>query len=310
MDNVSASPATAEIHGTVLDPQKAWEPLPIALWDEDAARHLLRRAAWTAQPDDLARAVEEGLPATLARLFPAEPVTFPKPKLITTLQEDTPDFVQRVRAALPEEKRLLQKEARDRSQLALADLAIRWLQFAVQTEHSAAEKWTLFLSDVYVISSEKVRNAALVFNHFETLRNHSFGPAPTLTKSVSRSPAMIQYLDLQESRRNAPNENFARELFELFLLGESNYTEKDIKEAAKAFTGYRQRFGEFVFVSNQHDPGRKMVFGHTGNFTGDQVIDLAYQLPAAGAFLPHEMARFYLTDEPLSKELLNSIGTW
>jgi len=142
------------------------------------------------------------------------------------------------------------------------------------------------------------------------LRNHSFGPAPTLTKAVSRSPAMVQYLDLQESRRNAPNENFARELFELFLVGESNYTEKDIKEAAKAFTGYRQRFGEFNFVPNQHDPGHKTVFGHTGNFTGDQVIDLAYQLPAAGAFLPGEMARFYLSDEPLPKDLLASIGTW
>jgi uncharacterized protein (DUF1800 family) len=304
------SAGTAEIKTTILDPEVAWQPLSSAQWDENAARHLFRRAAWTARPDEVTRAVQEGLPATLARLFPAEPVIFPKPKLISALQEDTPDFAQRLRAASPEEKHLLQKEARDRSQQALLDLAIRWMQFAAQPEHSAAEKWTLFLSDVYVISSEKVRNAALVCNHFESLRSHSFGPAPELTKAMSRSPAMVQYLDLQESRKNAANENFARELFELFLLGEGNYTEKDIKEAAKAFTGYRQRFGNFMFVPNQHDSGTKTVFRQTGNFSGDQVIDLAYQQSAAGTFLPNEMARFYLTDESLPKELLDSLGAW
>jgi uncharacterized protein (DUF1800 family) len=121
---------------------------------------------------------------------------------------------------------------------------------------------------------------------------------------------MIQYLDLQESKKDAPNENFARELFELFVLGEGNYTEKDIKEAAKAFTGYRQRFGEFFFVPNQHNTSRKTVFGRSGNFTGDEVIDLAYALPAAGQFLPHEMVRFYLSEDPLPPEVLAPLGTW
>jgi uncharacterized protein (DUF1800 family) len=121
---------------------------------------------------------------------------------------------------------------------------------------------------------------------------------------------MIQYLDLNQSRKQAPNENFAREMMELFVLGEGHYTEMDIKEAARAFTGYRTRpaFDDFIFAAAQHDDGPKTVFGHTGNFTGDQVIDLAYGLPAAGAFLPHELAKFYLSDTPLPAEYLQSLG--
>ncbi|MDE3085035.1 MAG: DUF1800 family protein, partial [Verrucomicrobiota bacterium] len=103
---------------------------------------------------------------------------------------------------------------------------------------------------------------------------------------------------------------FARELFELFLLGVGNYTEQDIKQAARAFTGYRQRFGEFVFQPRQHDAGLKTVFGRTGVFDGDDVIDLAYQLPAAGRFLPHEMVKWYLSDTPIADDYLNTIGEW
>src|SRR4029077_9127772 len=137
--------------------------------------------------------------------------------------------------------------------------------------------WVLFLSDVYVVSAEKIRNTAHLFEHFDILARHGLGPAPALTKAVSRSPAMVIYLDLNQSQRRAPNENFARELFELFVLGEGNYTEQDIKEAARAFTGYRAQplDGGFRYVENQHDPTDKTVFGKTGKFTGDEVIDLA-----------------------------------
>ena len=300
MDTVAAKPASAEI----------WESLPADQWNEDAARHLFRRTGWTARPDEVELALKEGLSATLHRLFPTEPVPFPKPNLIANIQDDTPDFAQKIKAAAPEEKRLLQKEARDRSQQAMSDMAVKWLQFTAQPEHSAAEKWVLFLSDVYVVSFEKVHNAALLYRHHDILRRLGFGPAPVLTKAVSRSAAMVQYLDLQESKKNAPNENFARELFELFLLGEGNYTEKDIKEAAKAFTGYRQRFGEFFFAEQQHDDRSKTVFAHTGHLTGDDVIDLAYGTPAAGTFLPNEMVKFYLTTEHFPRESLVPLGAW
>src|SRR5690625_7929016 len=100
---------------------------------------------------------------------------------------------------------------------------------------------------------------------------------------------MILCLDLQRSRSSAPNENFARGLFELFALGEGNYTEQDIKEAARAFTGYRHQNGEFRFAESAHDHGKKKVFGRTGAWKGDDDIDIIYKQKAAATFLPHEM---------------------
>jgi len=148
----------------------------------------------------------------------------------------------------------------------------------------------------------------LIFLHQEILRQRALGSAVDLAKAMSRSPAMVVYLDLQQSKRDAPNENFARELFELFTLGEGHYQEKDIKEAARAFTGYREVGGEFVFARRQHDPGRKTVFGETGSYDGDDIMDLVFRQPAARTFLPKEMVRFYLADTPLSAPYTDALG--
>jgi len=292
-----------------LSPQEAWQPLAENEWNAEAARHLLRRAGWTALPAEVRRATQEGLAATLDRLFPAEPIFIPEPASIERLAEELPTRHERLAQAPPEERRALYRQERERSQAALLDLSLAWLQFAAEPANAAFEKWVLFLSDVYVVASEKVNLAPLIYWHFDLIARHALGPAPVLTKAISRSPAMVQYLDLGQNRREAPNENFARELFELFLLGEGNYTERDIKEAARAFTGYRlhPQVG-FVYAPRQHDDGAKTVFGHTGDFTGDQVIDLAYTLPAAGAFLPHEMVKFYLADAMIPPEYLLALG--
>lgn len=293
-----------------LSPAGRWAPLPASEWDADAARHLLRRAAWTARPEDVDAALQQGLGPTLDRLFPAHAAPFPKPKQIAALEAEAPSYVERIRAASEVEKRQLRKEVRDREQQAYQDLAIRWLQFAAEPAQSAAEKWILCLSDVYVVAFEKVHNPALLHQHHAILREHAVGPAPVLTKAVSRSPAMIDYLDLRESKKQAPNENFARELFELFLLGEGHYTEADIKEAARAFTGYRHRLGSFQFARAQHDASTKTVFGKSGAFDGDAVIDLAYRQPAAATFLPGELIRFYLSEQPVAREDLEALGQW
>ena len=300
-----------------LSPAAAWEPLPAAEWNADAARHLFRRAGWTALKADVEQAEREGLAATLDRLFPAEPVLFPEPIQVARFAEQVADYAGREKAAAtPEERRLIQRERREQAQTAVQDMSLRWLSFAAQPANAAYAKWVLFLSDVYVVGFDKVQNPPFIFGHFDVLGRYGLGPAPVLAKAVSRSPAMMVYLDLNQNRREAPNENFARELFELFLLGEGNYTEQDIKEAARAFTGYRLRplTGEVFIAPNQHDAGPKTIFGQTGNFTGDDVIDLAYDLPAAGAFLPHELVKFYLSDTMLPPEYLLALGdrwrTW
>lgn len=291
-------------------PDAAWRALPAANWNSDAARHLLRRTGWSARPEDVDQAQRDGLEATLEKLFPPDPPQFPKPESVAKLEDATPELTRQLREATGEQKRLAQKEAFERGRAAVMDLSLNWLKYAADPSNASFAKWVLFLSDVYVISAEKVRHAGLVYQHFEIIGRNAFGPAPTLTKAISRSPAMVMYLDLNQSQRNAPNENFARELFELFVLGEGNYTEHDIKEAARAFTGYRAHpvFGEFQFLPRQHDPSHKTVFGATGPFTGDDVIDLAYRQKAAAAFLPHEMVKFYLSDAPLPIAYLDSIG--
>jgi uncharacterized protein (DUF1800 family) len=293
-----------------LSPLEAWQPLPANEWNPETARHLLRRAGWTALPAEVERATADGLSATLDRLFPEQPLLLPKPRMISRLEEEAVAFAEKLRTSAGDARRALDRQARERSQTAIQDLTIKWLQSAARPENAAFAKWVLFLSDVYVISLEKVRNAAFIYEHFDILARNALGPAPELTKAVSRSTAMVIYLDLNQSQRKAPNENFARELFELFVLGEGNYTENDIKEAAKAFTGYRTRAVEpgFRYVAAQHDAGPKTIFGETGKFTGDDVVDLAYRQKAAGRFLPHEMVKFYLSDDPLPPEYLAPLG--
>jgi uncharacterized protein (DUF1800 family) len=291
-----------------LSPQAAWQPLPAADWDEAAARHLLQRLGFSAPAAELTRALHDGPATTVQRCFAAMPA-FPKPELIEGLEKDRPELARKMTAGDDEEqRRLAQRDARERSREALLDMTIRWLQLASRPENSAAEKWLLFLSDVWVVSIEKVKNAALVFQHQEILRRFALATAPDLARAMSRSPAMIVYLDLQQSKREAPNENFARELFELFTLGEGNYTEDDIKQAARAFTGYRQKAGEFLYARRQHDDGAKTVFGHTGNYSGDDIIGLVFQKKAAGTFLPKELVRFYLSDTPLPAAYTDVLG--
>ncbi|MEO7412677.1 MAG: DUF1800 domain-containing protein [Opitutaceae bacterium] len=293
-----------------LSPSEAWQPLPANEWNSNHARHLLRRTGWTARPAETDRAIAEGLNATLDRLFPEQPTLLPKPRMVARLEEEAAALAEKLRTTVGDARRTLDRQTRERSQLAIQDLTIKWLQAAARPENAAFAKWVLFLSDVYVVSLEKVRNAAFIHEHFDILARNALGGAPELTKAVSRSTAMVLYLDLNQNQRKAPNENFARELFELFVLGEGNYTEGDIKEAAKAFTGYRTRANEpgFRYVESQHDPGPKTLFGETGNFTGDDVIDLAYRQKAAGRFLPHEMVKFYLSDEALPEEYLATLG--
>ena len=292
-----------------LPAAQAWQPLPASAWNTDTARHLLRRAGWAARPDDVARAVGVGLAATLDRLFPATPPPLERPAFLVhadrRLEELRP---QKRTAPTPEERQVLDREERELERASGVEFSLKWLAAAADPARSAYEKWVLFLSDVYVVAIDKVYRAEWMYQHHDILRRHGAGPAPVLTKAVSRSPAMIAYLDLNRSSRRAPNENFARELFELFVLGEGHYTEDDIKQAARAFAGYRFEKNAFRLNQREADPGQKTLFGRTASFSGDEVIDRAYEQAAAATFLPREMARFYLTDQPPAQDFYEPLG--
>jgi len=128
----------------------------------------------------------------------------PTPPSIVALEEDTPEFAAKIRAAAPPERRELYQQARERSRNALLDLTAQWLQHASRPEFAACEKWTLFLETSTWSRRARCRISALLYRHQDTLRRNCTGTASDLTKAVLRSPAMINYLDLQQNRNGAP----------------------------------------------------------------------------------------------------------
>src|ERR1700746_561792 len=134
----------------------------------------------------------------------------------------------------------------------------------------------------------------------DTLRRNAFGNFGTLVKKMSRDPALMIYLDLQQSRKEHPNENWARELMELFTVGIGNYSEQDIREAARAFTGYRvdMTTQQFRFAPNQHDHTPKTFMGRTSPLNGDDGIDVLVNKPACTQFIGRKIWRFFVEDEP------------
>jgi uncharacterized protein (DUF1800 family) len=138
-----------------------------------------------------------------------------------------------------------------------------------------------------------------------TLRANALGNFGELLHAIARDPAMVVYLDNAQNRRGTPNENFAREVMELFTLGEGNYTEQDIKEAARAFTGWSidRGTGQFLFRRFIHDDGDKTVLGRTGNFDGDQVLDILLAQPQTAEFITRKLWREFVSPDPDEREV-------
>jgi uncharacterized protein (DUF1800 family) len=186
-------------------------------------------------------------------------------------------------------RKALRKQARERTQ----ELKGWWWRTMVQTPSPWTERLTLFWHGHFPSESRKVKWAPLLFAQNQLLRAHAQGGFAQLLRGIARDPAMILYLDNQSNDRRTPNENFARELLELFTLGEGHYSERDIKEAARAFTGWRIRrsTGTFHFARHRHDGGRKTFMGRSGHLTGEDILETVLANPR----LAHHLAeRFWL----------------
>jgi uncharacterized protein (DUF1800 family) len=154
----------------------------------------------------------------------------------------------------------------------LVDYNEAWIERLNNPKELLRERMTLFWANHFVC---RENNTFFAQQYNNTLREHALGNFRSFTMAISKEVAMIRYLNLQQNRKKSPNENFARELMELFTLGKGHYTEQDIKESARAFTGYSHNFkGEFQFRKFQHDYDEKKFFNRTGNFTGDDIIDI------------------------------------
>ena len=261
----SLTPATA------LSP---YNPAAHGGWTRRDATHLLWRTQYGATAAEIDEAFTAGLQATLERRL--------------TPQPETPQF--------QSAHDLLRRTAFDTGNI--ADLKAWWLYRMLNSANPLVEKLSLFWHNHFATSNAKVQSVPNMAAQNDLIRQHAMGNFRPLLHGMARDVAMLVWLDGNANRKRQPNENFAREVMELFSLDVGNYTERDIKEAARAFSGWQVREGKFWFNPLQHDSGSKTVFGKSGDLNGDDVVDLCLAQPACPRFLAHKLLRTFVVPAP------------
>ena len=178
------------------------------------------------------------------------------------------------------------------------DLQAWWIYRMLRSRDPLREKLTLFWHGHFATSLRKVELASRMRTQNETFRTHALGAFGDLLLAVGKDPAMLVWLDNRSNRKGKPNENYAREVMELFTLGVGNYTEQDVKEAARAFTGWHLRNEQFFFDAGQHDDGEKTVLGTTGPLDGGDVVRILLAQDACARFLAARLYRFLVGPDP------------
>lgn len=273
-------------------------PALAAPMGSDDARHLLGRAGIGARPADVARFAALSRDAAVEQLL-ADTAGEGAAPLPPELAGYTPPS--RLRAMSDDER----KEHQKRSAIALRAWWVGNMLAAVTPAEQLREHMTLFWHNHFVSSMEKVKSAKLMADQNRLLRRHALGRFGELLHAVGRDPAMVVYLDSATSRKGSPNENFAREVMELFTLGEGNYGEQDVKEAARAFTGWsiEPETGEFRWRPFIHDGGAKTVLGVGGNLDGDAVLDILLAQPQTAELLARKLWREFVSPTPDEREV-------
>ena len=188
----------------------------------------------------------------------------------------------------PEEKKKIGKIGREK----LKDLNLAWIDRLSYSKNSFREKMTLFWANLFVCRDHQVWFAQKYNN---TLRKHALGHFGEFVKAIAKEPSMSKYLNNNQNFKDNPNENFARELMELFTLGVGHYTEQDIKEAARAFTGWSfRRDGTFFLRTFRHDFGKKKFLNQEGNFNGDDIIDIILEQKQCAQFICEKIYRYFV----------------
>ncbi len=256
--------------------------------------HLLRRAGFGATSDELERCLEDGYDQTVERLIHPE-------------------------EAPPWDDAIFRRYHVDQNSLMLFESSQSyWLYRMINSQRPLEEKMTLFWHGLFATAYGKLNHAKAVVNQTNTFRRHGLGTFRNLLSELSRDPAMIFWLDNKDNHKDAPNENYGRELLELFSMGIGTYSEADVKAAARAFTGWtiaNQDYmsvrasrdsiwphgrldWQFVYRPEDHDDSPKTFLGQTGRFNGEDVLDIICGHPASSWFLAGKLYGFFVSDEP------------
>ncbi|MDR3709558.1 MAG: DUF1800 domain-containing protein [Capsulimonadaceae bacterium] len=252
---------------------------------EDAA-HLLRRAGFGGTPDQIAHFVSIGSAAATNEVLNYENTPF---------DFDDDALLERLLITMPERIR------GGNLQIPVQAIRLWWTYRLLTTPRPLEEKMVLFWHNHF---TSKDDDGLLMLRQNQLYRTHALGNFRTLALAVSRDPEMLRYLNGNQNYRAHPNENYARELMELFTCGrvdpsgKPNYTEDDIKASARAFSGWNLRDEKFYFNPNQHDDTTKTFMGRTGNFNGDDIVDILVSLPATAAYVCTKLFRYFAYEDP------------
>ncbi|MDF2658610.1 MAG: hypothetical protein K0Q94_1401 [Paenibacillus sp.] len=250
------------------------------LWAENEAVHLLSRATFHVSPEDVQAALALGKEETVRRLIAGEPIHGEKVQL-PPIEEVMADG----------------KELKADN---ITDQQTYWLYRMTVSGEPLVEKMTLFWHNHFATSYRKVDYTELIRNQNDLFRSLALGNFRKLVLQIGQDPAMMLWLDSNSNKKGTPNENYAREVMELFTLGIGNYTEEDVREAARAFTGwhFERKDAKVQFYKKNHDDGLKLVLGEIGNFNEQTVVDVLFRQEALAPYMARKLLEYFGTASP------------
>ncbi len=296
-------------------------PISPSEWNYDTAAHLLERAGFGGTPEQIQVLAALSPSDAVASLIRTDSAAMPKlspfdhsgihdPGLdpFPPSRPATTELAKSTGEALgvkvkPEGNRRLQPVVNKffywlrASVLETNRVAYWWANRMVKSERPLQEKMALFWHGHYAVNESKVRDYRKLLTQLELFHEMGMGSFRDLMVAVAQDPAMLSFLDAGVNVKGAPNENFAREIMELFTMGVGNYSERDIREAARAFTGWNYSDLQFVVNSEQHDAGSKTFLGRSGNFDGVDIIDIIMEQDVTADYMAGKLYRFFVRDE-------------
>jgi uncharacterized protein (DUF1800 family) len=306
-------------------------PIAAADWSDDTAAHLLERAGFGGTPEEIGRLTAMTPRQAVDSLVDFESIKsdlrpfdesgiwdpgmdpFPpsRAEAVRIAREHGEGLGEKVR---PEGSQRRLQPVVDKFFYSLAANAIEtrrlglwWANRMLTTGRPLEEKLTLFWHGHFATGENKVRDYRMMLRQNSMFRAQAAGSLRGLLVAILKDPGMLVYLDNGENIKKHPNENFGRELLELFSMGVGNYTERDVREAARAFTGWTNNVLDFKFDAAQHDSNEKTFLGRTGPFNGEDIIDIILEQPVTAEFVSAKLYRYFVREE-VSPSVRTSLG--